>query len=280
MSKTLLTILAHPDDESFGMGGTLAKYSAEGVDVHICIATDGAVGTVAEGHDATRDNLVAVRAAELDQAIAILGGTLHKLNFRDSGYINDPANKHPEAFINVDTDAAVGSLVKLMRELKPDVVVTHDETGGYFHPDHIRCWEITTKAFAVVNDAEAYPDAGDPFQPARLYFAAFSNNWVKVYTRVIRLRGGDPTAQGRNKDIDMTRLGVDKSMLHATIDYRKYWDAQVAASSMHASQGGGSGGPFRVIPKFVRKRFFAKNSFIREYPPVPEGFHEYDLFPA
>lgn len=279
MKKTLLTILAHPDDESFGMGGTLAKYSAEGVDVHICIATDGAAGSVAEGHEDARADLVAVRTVELDKAIAILGGTLHKLNYRDSGYINDPANQHPEAFINVDTDEAVGRIVKLIRDLKPDVVVTHDETGGYFHPDHIRCWEITTKAFAVVNDANAYPEAGEPFQPSRLYFTAFSNSWLKMYTRIIRLRGGDPTAQGRNKDIDMTRLGIEKEKLHATVDYRNYWDVQVKASAAHASQGGGSGGPFRVIPKFLRKRFFAKNSFIREYPPVQDGFQEDGLFP-
>lgn len=280
MKKSLLTILAHPDDESFGLGGTLAKYAAEGVDVHICIATDGAAGSVAEGHESARANLVAVRAVELDKAIAILGGTLHKLNYRDSGYINDPANHHPDAFINVDTDEAVCRVVKLMREIRPDVVITHDETGGYFHPDHIRCWEITTKAFEVVNDPTYHPEIGAPFQPARLYFTAFSNRWVKLYTRIIRLRGGDPKAQGRNKDIDMTRLGIDPSKMHATVDYRKYWDAQVRASAEHASQGGGGGGPFRVIPVFIRKRLFAKNNFIRGYPVVGDGFHENDLFPS
>ncbi|MBP7593605.1 MAG: PIG-L family deacetylase, partial [Chloroflexi bacterium] len=99
-NKRLLAVLAHPDDESFGPGGTFARYAAEGVDVHIAIATDGVAGSVAEGFEDTLQDLVNVRARELDAAVKILGATLHKLGYRDSGYINDPANHHPEAFIN------------------------------------------------------------------------------------------------------------------------------------------------------------------------------------
>lgn len=278
MTKTILAILAHPDDESFGPGGTFAKYVREGVDVHICIATDGAAGSVAEGHEDARDNLVAVRSGELDKAVAILGATLHKLNYRDSGYINDPANQHPEAFIQSDTDEAVGRVVKLIRELKPDVVVTHDETGGYYHPDHIRCWEITTQAFHAANDATKWQNLGQPFKPSRLYYTAFSNRLTKLFVRMIRLRGGDPTQMGRNKDIDMTRLGIEPKRLHATVDYREHWDTVRNASAAHASQGGGTGGPFRVVPMFLRKRFLAKNSYIRAYPPVKDGFKENGLF--
>ena len=278
MTKSLLSVLAHPDDESFGTGGTYAKYAAEGVDVHICIATDGAAGSVAEGHEDARANLVEVRSAELDKAVNILGGTLHKLNFRDSGYINDPANKHPEAFINCDTDEAVGRVVKLIREIKPTIVITHDETGGYFHPDHIRCWEITTRAFHAAADAAQYPEAGPAFQAERLYYSGFSNRMSKLYVRILRLKGEDPTQVGRNKDIDMTRIGLDPDKLHATVDYRDYWEQVRSASAAHASQGGGSGGPFRVVPLFLRKRWFAKNQFIRAYPPAPTGFKENGLF--
>ncbi len=277
--KVLLSVLAHPDDESFGSGGTYAKYSNEGVDVHICIATDGAAGSVADGHEEARKNLVEVRSAELDKAVAILGGTLHKLNYRDSGYIDDPANKHPDAFINCDTEEAVGRVIKLIRDLKPQVIITHDETGGYFHPDHIRCWEITTKAFYAAADPKQYPELGEPFQPDRLYYTAFSNSMSKFYSRVLRLRGQDPTKVGRNKDIDMTRIGVDKNKLTTVLDYRSYWDTVANASAQHASQGGGTGGPFRVIPVPIRKRFFAKNSYIRAYPPATGGIEETDLFP-
>ena len=277
--KTLLAILAHPDDESFGTGGTYAKYVREGVDVHVCIATDGAAGSVAEGHEEARTDLVAVRSAELEKAVAILGVTLHKLNYRDSGYINDPANKHPDAFINCDTDEAVCRVAKLIRELKPQVVITHDETGGYYHPDHIRCWEITTQAFHVAADASQYPEIGAPHQAQRLYYTAFSDRWTKFFARIMRLRGQDPTKMGRNKDIDLTRLGIKSEKLHATVNYREYWDIARQASAAHASQGGGSGGRFRVIPLPIRKRLFAKNTFIRAYPPTKDGFKETDLFP-
>ncbi|MEJ2751661.1 MAG: PIG-L family deacetylase [Chloroflexota bacterium] len=102
MKYTLLAVLAHPDDESFGLGGTLARYAREGVDVHIAIATDGVAGSVAEGYEDTLATLVEVRKRELAEAVDVLGGTLHMLGFRDSGYIGDPANEHPQAFINID----------------------------------------------------------------------------------------------------------------------------------------------------------------------------------
>ncbi len=279
MKRTLLAVFAHPDDESFGPGGTLAKYADEGVDVHIAIATDGVAGSVAKGQEEALSDLVAVRRKELETAVQILGGTLHQLNYRDSGYIGDPANNHPDAFINSNEEEAVGKVVKLIRELRPQVVITHDETGGYFHPDHIHCCKITTAAFFAAADPQKYPELGlPPHQPERLYYSAFSNRWVKVLIFLLRLRRKDPTKMGRNKDIDFTRLGVEPGKIHAIIDYRRYWDVKKAASAQHASQGGGAGS-FRVLPEFLQKQFMGKDTYIRAYPPVADGFRETDLFP-
>jgi LmbE family N-acetylglucosaminyl deacetylase len=279
MNKRLLSVLAHPDDESFGPGGTFARYAAEGVDVHVAIATDGVAGSVADGYEEALQELVAVRSRELEAAARILGVTLHKFCYRDSGYINDPANNHPEAFINTDEREAIGKVVRLIRELQPQVVVTHDETGGYFHPDHIHCWKITTAAFHAAADPNQYPEIGPaPFQPERLYYTAFSNSMVKFYTAVLRLRGKDPTAQGKNKDIDFTRLGIPPHKIHARIDWRDYWDVKLEASAQHASQGGGTS-QSRLLPVWLAKRFLAKDSFIRAYPAVPDGFKEKNLFP-
>lgn len=276
--KRLLAILAHPDDESFGTGGTLAKYAREGVDVHICIATDGAAGSVEKEFEEVREDLVAVRAKELETAVNALGGTLHLLGYRDSGYINDPANQHPEAFINADETEAIGRVVKLIREIKPQVVLTHDETGGYFHPDHIQCWKITTPAFYAAADPDQFPEFGlEPHQAERLYYTAFSNRWLKIFRTLARLRGQDPTKMGRNKDIDMTRLGMDPKNIHARINYRPYWDVKIEASKAHASQGGGNFA--RRMPVWIQKRLLATESFMREYPKVPAGFRETDLFP-
>lgn len=278
MKRTLLAVLAHPDDESFGPGGTLARYAAEGTAVHIAIATDGIAGSVVESYQDKREQLAAVREKELEAAVTILGGTLHNLGYRDSGYINDPANEHPEAFIQADETEAVGKIVRLIRELRPQVLLTHDENGGYFHPDHIMCWKITTAAFHAAGDASQYPDIGPaPFQPEWLYYTAFSNRWVKFLIFMMRLRGKDPTRWGRNKDIDMTRVGVDPAQITTMIDYRAYWDVKLAASAQHTSQGGGTSFT-RLLPGWLQKQLFGYDSFIRAYPPTRNGRREKDLF--
>lgn len=278
MTPTLLAVLAHPDDESFGPGGTLARYAREGVDVHIAIATDGAAGSVAKGYEEAREQLANVRAEELDNAIAVLGATLHKLGYRDSGYINDPANDHPEAFIQADEAEATGRVVRLIREIRPQVVITHDESGGYFHPDHIFCHQITKAAFHAAGDPQQYPEIGPAsYQPARLYYTVFSNRALKFFIFLMRLRGQDPTKGGRNKDIDYTKLGVPPGEITTYIDFRPYWEVKTQASAQHASQGGGSSRT-RILPVWLQKRLLGKETFMRAYPAVPNGYKETDLF--
>lgn len=278
VSRRLLVVLAHPDDESFGIGGSLARYADEGVDVHIAIATDGVAGSVAPGYEHTLVELAAVRRVELETAVDILGGTLHMLGYRDSGYIGDPANGHPDAFINADADAAIGQVVALIRHIRPQVVITHDETGGYYHPDHIHCWKITTAAFHAASDPAQYPEIGPaPYRPQRLYYTGFSNRMVKVFTLLMRLRGQDPKRAGRNKDIDWTRIGIEPRRLHARIDYRRYWDVKRRAGAAHASQGGGVSRS-RLLPEPFQRRFMASETYIRAYPPARDGERERDLF--
>lgn len=277
--RTLLAVLAHPDDESFGPGGTLAKYAAQGVDVHIAIATDGAAGSVAEGFEHARDELAAVRAKELEAAVRILGGTLHQLAYRDSGYVGDPANDHPEAFVNADVHEATGRVVRLIRELQPQVVITHDETGGYFHPDHIMCWRITTPAFHAAGDPAQYPEIGPaPYRPGRLYFTVLPNRWIKlVFIPLMRLRRQDPTKMGRNQDIDLTRIGQPSDQIHARINIIDTWETKRLASAEHKSQGGGTGfGGF--LPQWLQKRLFGTEFFMRAEPPARPGLVEKDLF--
>jgi LmbE family N-acetylglucosaminyl deacetylase len=215
---------------------------------------------------------------ELDAATEILGITLHRLGYRDSGYISDEANNHPSAFINADEDEAVCRVVKLIREIRPQVILTHDETGGYFHPDHIQCCTITTAAFHAAGDPDKYPNIGPgPYQPKKLYYSAFSYRWIRFVVRLMRLRGMDPTRVGRNKDVDMTRLGVDPSRITTKINYRDYWDIKRAASAKHGSQGGGASFS-RLFPQWLQKLIFSNETFMRAYPPPPPGLKERDLF--
>jgi len=276
--RRLLAVLAHPDDESYGMGGTLARYSREGVDVHVAIATDGAAGSIDAKWQGDRTRLVETRADELRRASTVLGVQIHMLGYRDSGYIGDPAGEDPRAWINADPNEAVGRVVKLIRELRPDVLVTNDETGGYYHPDHIQCCTIATAAFYAAGDPYQYPDIGpEPFQPTRLYYSAFSHRWVRFLMIYMRLKGQDPTRAGRNHDIDYSRIGLPHEMITTTVDYRKYWDVKVAASAEHGSQGGGTSFN-RMFPVWMQKLLFGYESYIRVSPPLAPGKKEKGLF--
>jgi mycothiol S-conjugate amidase len=278
MRKRLLAIVAYPDDESYGIGGTLARYAAEGVDVHVAVATDGAAGSVDEKWNGNRSALAEVREEELKAAVKILGAHLHIMGYRDSGYVGDPANDHPQAFMNLDVEEPVGRVVGLIRTLRPQVIVTHDETGGYYHPDHIQCYKITTAAFYAAGDPQQYPDIGpEAYAPERLYYTAFSQAMTRRFILLMRLRGQDPKKIGRNADIDITRLGIPDEKIAAVINYREYWDVKALASAEHASQGGGTGFS-RLLPIWLQKLFFAKETYMRAFPPAADGFRESDLF--
>jgi len=277
-ARSLLAVLAHPDDESYGMGGTLARYASEGVDVHVAIATDGAAGSIDEKWQGDRSRLAEARIDELERASKILGVQVHNLGYRDSGYISDPANEHPSAFINADKVEATGRVVKLIRTLRPQILVTHDETGGYYHPDHIQCYVITTAAYHAAADPEQYPDIGPgPFRPQRLYYSAFSNRWVKFIMAYMRLKGQDPTRAGRNRDIDFSKIGLPPEKITTTIDYRKYWDVKIAASAQHGSQGGGTSFS-RMFPAWLQKRVFGYETYMRALPSLGDGVREKGFF--
>ena len=278
MNASLLAVLAHPDDESYGIGGTLARYAAEEVAVSVAIATDGSAGSIDKNWNGDHSRLVEVRERELQQACQVLGINLITLGYQDSGYIGDPANDDPAAFINRDEEEIIGRIVRLIRELRPQVVITHDETGGYFHPDHIHCHKVTKAAFFAAGDSSKYPELElEAYQPERLYYSAFSNRWVRISMLMLRLKGKDPKRAGRNQDIDLTQIGISPEKITTSIDYRRYWDVKKMASAEHGSQGGGT--TFgRQFPQWLQKQLFGKESFILAYPPPPPDYREDDLF--
>lgn len=278
----LLAAFAHPDDESFGPGGTLARYATEGVDVHILIMTDGAVGSVDSEAAGEVEDLVAVRTKELREAVEVLGATLHQFHYRDSGMPGSEANQHPDCLLQAERSDVTGRVVRLIRELQPQVIVTHDPTGGYFHPDHITVNQIVTHAFQIADAPSAYPDQIEarlkPHKPQKLYYTALSRRFIKWAIRLLRMMGKDPTKFGRNGDIDLTRLGTPEEMIHAQIDVRTYLETKMQAGTAHRSQGGGPGFQ-RYLPDFVVRFLFGREAFIRAYPaPVPDAPVEEDLF--
>lgn len=276
MTRRLLAVFAHPDDESFGPGGTLAVHSAAGVDVHIAVLTDGVAGTPADGFPAG-EALAQVRRWELRAAAEVLGATLHHFDYHDSGFTGDARNQDPASFINVDPAGPTADLVELIRRVRPDVVITHDENGSYHHPDHIRCHEITLAAFDAAGDPELFPEAGSPFRPARLYSETRSNRPMRFASAVLRLVGRDPTRMGVNRDVDMTRIGMDPARITTRVDVRAGWATKRAAGARHVSQRGDIG-PLRYAPTWLLALLAPRELFIRERPPPWPGLREHSLF--
>ncbi len=171
---TLMAVHAHPDDESIGTGGVLARYADEGIRTVLVTCTGGEVGEIGDPTLATPDNLAEIRERELRAACEILGvAHLELLGYRDSGMVGTADNERPDAFARADLDAAAGRLVALIRRYRPQVLVTYDENGFYGHPDHVNANRITVRAFARAGDPAAYRDQGlEPWQPAKLYYTA------------------------------------------------------------------------------------------------------------
>lgn len=272
--RTLLGIFAHPDDESFGPGGTLARYAAEDVQVHVIIATDGIAGSVEDpGQVKEHQTLAQVRSTELSNAAVALGITsIWSLPYRDSGMRGTPDNEHPDALVQQPVEALAQELLDYIERLQPQVIVTHDPYGGYGHPDHVRVCEATTAAFHL-----ARQQRGGYGGPQKLYYTAFDKRFLKLTVQVMPWMGQDPTAIGRNKDIDLVEISRWETPIHARVDVSRYLPQKLAASLAHASQY--SGGPtfIRILPSFLRRRLLGIDTFMRAYP-APNGRVERDLF--
>lgn len=276
MTRRLLGVFAHPDDESFGPGGTLAIHSAAGVDVHVATMTDGGAGAPAPGFPMGAE-LAEIRAGELQEAGRRLGATMHHLAYRDSGFTGDARNSDHDAFMNIDPAGPIGDLVGLIRELRPDVVITHDDTGGYFHPDHIRTFEVTRAAFFAAGDPQEFPERGMAFEPARLYSEVTSNKWIKRMVPLLRILRKDPTRMGVNRDVDITQIGVDPRVITTRIDVRAAWPMKKAAGACHVSQRGGSG-VMGLVPAAILARLLPEETFVRIHPEPWPGLSEHSFF--
>jgi N-acetyl-1-D-myo-inositol-2-amino-2-deoxy-alpha-D-glucopyranoside deacetylase len=277
--KTLMFIGAHPDDETFGLGATLAQYAAAGVQTYYVCATRGEAGTIdpelLRGYASPGD----LRWAELNCAAQVLGlRDIIYLGYRDSGMPGAADNRHPEALIMAPLEEVAGRMVKAIRQVRPQVVITFDPIGGYRHPDHIVTHNAAVKAFAAAAEAALYPEAGPPFQPAKLYFHIMPRRIFRLAVRLMPLIGQDPHHFGRNKDVDLTQFVNVEYPVHAFIRLRKQSLAvRDRAMTCHTSQLGGSS-PRRGLLGTLNKLFGQKDHFMRAYP-VPRGkLRESDLF--
>lgn len=238
-NRTLLCVHPHPDDESIACGGVLARYGCEGVTTHVVTCTGGEAGENLagidlDGHDVTwhrrREMAAAVRALELD------GHTW--LGYRDSGMAGTEDNQHPDAFAGADLYVAAAGLARLVRRLRPDVVVSDDATGSYGHPDHIQAHRVTERAIAMA--ADPWWDTGqDTWSVRKRYVHTLSRTRAWRLHDALRAAGlASPFGDEQLAGPEDLPFGSDDAMVTTRVDVRDVLDRKLDAMRAHRSQMG------------------------------------------
>ena len=269
--RRLLLVHAHPDDEAISTGATMAKYAAQGALVTLVTCTLGEEGEIVVDDLAALaadrdDTLGQHRISELAAACEALGVPDFRFlggpgRYRDSGMIGTAANQRPNAFWNADLEEATGYLVEVMREVRPQVVITYNEKGDYGHPDHIRAHDVTVAAFAASGDPERYPEAGEPWVPTKLYYIAMPKSYLQQI--IDATRGNEMFSAFWGPEVlsaDELEFGVPDDLVTTRTDGTAYHDAKLAAMRAHKSQIAVDG-PFFALADGVAKASWSVEHF-------------------
>lgn len=239
-SLTLMAVFAHPDDESFGIGGTLARYGADpDVRVVLVCATRGEAGEISDPQLATPERLAEVREQELRCACQILGvDSLFFLDYRDSGMAGAPENHDPRSLAMAEAGQVVGKIVAHIRRERPDVVVTFDEKGGYGHPDHVAIHHHARTAFHAAADPARYPEQIEaglaPYQAHKLYFTAIPHRFFRAVAARLDELGLEVPPRYRER-LEQG-IGLPDDACTTDIYVRDFWEIKQAAIRCHATQ--------------------------------------------
>lgn len=276
---TLLAVHAHPDDEVFSTGGVYARAADEGIHTVLVCCTGGEEGEIHDpdlNPDTARERLAEIRENELRRACDILGiRDLYFLGYRDSGMAGTPANTNPENFLNAHREEAVGKLVRLFRQVRPDVVVTYDERGSYGHPDHITAHEVTVAAVEAAADATRYPDTGASWQVSKLYFNGIPRGAYFRFAEAVRERGL-PSPFGEDSEDFLEFLMPDEEIT-TVVDVQQYVDRKREALRAHRTQIPADDMVMR-LPDDLAALMLGTETFARAASTVPTTDPEDDLF--
>ncbi len=275
MEKTLLAVYAHPDDEAFGTGGSLARYTAEGVRVVLVCATRGEVGEISDPSFATPETLGQVRESELRCAAETMGvSEVVFLDYRDSGMAGTPENEDPRAFINAPADEVIAKLVTIIRRVQPDIVVTFEPNGGYGHPDHIVIHKHTVAAFHAAADSTSHPELGAAWHSQRLFYSAIPRSFFREMVTRLKVLGEDVSDFERFEE---DGRGWPDEMVNVTVDVANTVAAKWEALECHRTQFG-PGNLFRRLPEKDVKQLMSREYFALAWPEPTPGLEIPDLF--
>ncbi|MEU8772699.1 N-acetyl-1-D-myo-inositol-2-amino-2-deoxy-alpha-D-glucopyranoside deacetylase [Streptomyces sp. NPDC048606] len=290
-ARRLLLVHAHPDDESINNGVTMAKYAAEGAHVALVTCTLGEEGEVIPAGLAhlapDRDDALGPhRVGELAAAMKELGVTDHRFlggpgRFRDSGMMGVPQNDRPGAFWAADVDEAAGYLVEVIRELRPQVLVTYDPDGGYGHPDHIQAHRVATRAAVLAADAAWRPELGAPHAIGKIYWNRVPRSVVEAGFERLREAGATLPFPGLASPDDVPGVVADERITAEIGDDAQAGLAAAKAAAMraHATQIAVDG-PFFALSNDLAQPLFAREYYelVHGTPGAPAGTRERDLF--
>jgi mycothiol S-conjugate amidase len=277
----LMHVHAHPDDESSKGAATTAKYVAQGVDVHVVTCTGGERGSVLNpkmDRPDVLENITEIRRQEMDRAREILGITQDWLGFVDSGWPEgDPLPPLPEGcFALVPIEEAAEPLVRLIRSFRPHVLTTYDENGGYPHPDHIRCHEVSMYAFEAASDPARYPDAGPPWEVLKVYYQHAFNRPRIVALHEEMLRRGLESPYDERLD-EWKPDPAHDARITTRIECAEYFPVRDRALIAHATQIDPDG-PWFHVPLDVQQSVWPTEDFELVKSAVQSELPEDDLF--
>lgn len=283
--RRLLIVHAHPDDESIGTGVTMAKYVAEGAHVTLVTCTLGEEGEILIpelSHLAAdaQDQLGEHRITELTAAMAELGVSDFRFlggagRFRDSGMIGTPSNENPKCFWRADLLEAATELVPIIREVRPQVVVTYDDYGLYGHPDHIQAHRVTHYAVVLAESPTFRPDLGDAWSVSKVYWTAFPRSAILAGIEALKEQGVDSEFTAMDPaEID---FACDDSLITTVIDGREFLPHKMAALAAHATQVNVQDGFFALSNNIGSQGFGVEHYRLVRGVPA-DGEIESDLF--
>jgi LmbE family N-acetylglucosaminyl deacetylase len=275
MEHSLMAIYAHPDDEAFGTGGTIARYAGEGVKTYLICATRGEVGEISDPSLATPETLGQVREGELRCAAETIGvAELIFLDYRDSGMAGTAENQDRRAFINAPADEVITRLVAIIRRLRPQVVATFEPNGGYGHPDHIAIHKHTLAAFHAAADPQFRPDLGRAWQASRLFYTAIPRSFFIEMRRQLEELGEDTSDFDR---FDDPATGWPDEQVHVRLDVASTVSFKWEALNCHRTQFG-PGNLFRRLPEERVKALMSVEHFALAWPEAQPGTQLSGLF--
>ncbi|KQV23874.1 MULTISPECIES: N-acetyl-1-D-myo-inositol-2-amino-2-deoxy-alpha-D-glucopyranoside deacetylase [unclassified Kitasatospora] len=240
--RRLLLVHAHPDDESIGNGATMARYAAEGAAVTLVTCTLGEGGEVippelAELTADRTDTLGEYRIGELTAAMRELGVTDVRFlggpgRYRDSGMMGLPENDRPDCFWQAPLDEAAGHLVAVVRELRPQVLVSYDEQGGYGHPDHVKAHQVAMRAHELAADPVWRPELGPAWRIAKVYWNRMPRSVIEAGLAATAAAAPFP---GVAAPADVPGVVPDE-LVTTVLDGAAYAGVKAAAMAAHATQ--------------------------------------------